>query len=69
MLIHRKQTIAQLAECAVETIAITCTVCGQMIEGLVGWDIATTAYNDGWRTSDEELYCPKCSSEFLGGYI
>lgn len=69
MLIHRNQTIAKLADAVVETQAITCAVCGKMIEGLAGWDIATTAYDDGWRESEEEPYCPKCSSEFLGGYV
>lgn len=66
--ITKKQCISELAETVVETQAITCAVCGKMIEGLVGWDIATLAYDDGWRLSEDEPYCPKCSSEFLGDY-
>lgn len=67
MMNFSKQIIADLNECIVESVAITCAICPQMIEQLRSKGFAEFAYEQGWRTSDDEPYCPMCVSEFLGG--
>jgi len=62
MMSRKDENLNNLLEASYELVSIECTRCHK-IES-TNFFCAEEFYNRGWRATEKNIYCPKCSKKF-----